>query len=155
VAVGLAATATWSFFQQPQDGPLAGEAAPPFRVRKLDGSTLTLDDLIAPGRPAVVSLWATWCGACEEQAAELRAFSNDNDVSVAAIAIRDDLAAVEAHWEDKEGNVTVAVDESGSLAEDYRAVGLPVTYVISPEGTILHQVGGLVQAPTLERLLDD
>jgi hypothetical protein len=51
--------------------------------------------------------------------------------------------------------VTVAVDESGSLAEDYQAVGLPVTYVISPEGTILHQVGGLVQAPTLERMLDD
>jgi thiol-disulfide isomerase/thioredoxin len=154
VAVGLAVTAGWGFFQQPVDGPLKGEAAPAFTVRRLDGTEFTLGDLIEPGRPAVISLWATWCGACEEQAAELNAFASESDVPVAAIAIRDQPADVEAHWVDGGGDVIVAVDEAGSLAEAYRAVGLPVTYVISPDGTVLHHVGGLVQAPTLERLLN-
>ncbi|HEY7703677.1 MAG TPA: redoxin domain-containing protein [Acidimicrobiia bacterium] len=153
VAVGLAATATWSYFQQPTDGPMAGEQAPAFTVQTLDGSDLTLNDLTEAGQPVVISLWATWCTACEEQAAELRAFSGGSSVPVAAIAVRDDLADVEAHWDGEASNVVVAVDESGSMAEAYQAVGLPVTYVISPDGTVLHQVGGLVQAPTLERLV--
>jgi cytochrome c biogenesis protein CcmG/thiol:disulfide interchange protein DsbE len=154
VAVGLAATATWSNFQLPQDGPLAGKPAPSFTVSGLDGSTLTLSDLMEPGRPIVVSFWATWCGSCGQQAAELTAFASANQVPVAAIAIHDNPEDVEAHWGEQTSGVTVAVDESGSLTEDYEAVGLPVTYIISAEGDVIHQVSGLVRARTLERLLD-
>ena len=41
-------------------------ALPAIELRTLDGRPARLDE-IARGRPALVSLWATWCEACARE----------------------------------------------------------------------------------------
>lgn len=43
----------------------------PMLLSRPDGTATTLGDNIAEGRATVVSLWATWCGPCSDEAAHL------------------------------------------------------------------------------------
>lgn len=43
----------------------------PMALSRADGTATTLGENIAEGRATVVSLWATWCGPCSDEAAHL------------------------------------------------------------------------------------
>ena len=42
--------------------PVVGELAPDFTLVNLDGENVSLSDF--KGQPALINLWASWCGPC-------------------------------------------------------------------------------------------
>ncbi|MEZ5397081.1 MAG: ankyrin repeat domain-containing protein [Bryobacterales bacterium] len=69
-----------------------GEEAPDFTITTLDGEEIHLSDL--RGKRVVVGFWATWCGACIEQAPDLKRLMNETS--------RDELTVLGISWEDED-----------------------------------------------------
>jgi thiol-disulfide isomerase/thioredoxin len=79
-----------------------GDPLPAIRLPGLDGKSVELA-AIAPGRPLLVNVWASWCGPCVEEMPELQRFAQaqgDAGVQVVGLAldtpegVRDFLARI-------------------------------------------------------------
>jgi len=135
------------------DSPLLGQAAPSLRGPGLHGGTVDLASM--RGQYVLVNFFASWCGPCHEEAAELNQLSHRmtllgvtyNDSPKAAAAF---LASTGAHW-------PAVVDPGGQLAITYGVRGPPETYLIGPDGTVEAKVLGPVtaaQGAYLEGVMD-
>lgn len=135
------------------DSPLLGKPAPSLRGPGLHGGTVDLTSM--RGQYVLVNFFASWCGPCHEEAAELNRLSHRmmllgvtyNDSPRAAAAF---LASTGAHW-------PALVDSGGQLAVTYGVRGPPETYLIDPDGTVEAKVLGPVtaaQGAYLEGVMD-
>ena len=113
----------------------APRAAPPFRLKTLDGRTATLDDF--RGRVAVINFWATWCDWCVKEMAELqrlgRAHAGDPKVAVATINVDEDDALVKRWMAANHVDLPVIVGTK-AMAGNAGVVGYPTTWFLDPNG---------------------
>nr|WP_221301481.1 TlpA disulfide reductase family protein [Pseudoxanthomonas broegbernensis] len=66
-----------------------GDPLPTVRLPGLDGNLVDLAG-IAPGRPLLVNVWASWCGPCVEEMPELQRYAHaqgDAGVQVVGLAL--------------------------------------------------------------------
>ena len=62
---------------------------PPIRLPDLEGNAVDLASL-APGRPLLVTVWASWCGPCVDEMPELQRFARSqhaDGVQVVGLAL--------------------------------------------------------------------
>lgn len=139
--------------------PLIGQPAPTVRVPKLEQpGSLALPDL--RGQIIVVNFWASWCVACrEEHAALTSAATNYRDRGVTFVGVdhqdqRD--AAIRFLNELGRGDGYHYVADPGSrLALEFGVFGIPETYFLDRNGTIVAKITGASSYPLLSRTLDD
>lgn len=144
--------------QWSQLGPVPpGLPAPEFRVWSLDGEPMTGDDL--RGSVAVVTFWATWCGACRDELAELDALhagAYDGDDGVRFLAVNHDgglsrpqATATVEHYRQATGMALPCVLDDGSASRAFRVRPIPHTVVLDRDGMIRHVHQGRVSAETI------
>ncbi|MFN8233179.1 MAG: TlpA disulfide reductase family protein [Actinomycetota bacterium] len=130
--------------------------APDFELPLLDDSgSLRLSSL--RGSIVVLNFWASWCGPCREEAPDLQATwaaYRDRGVRFVGVDERDDQAAALAFVGEFGITYPSVFDRSGSLADDYAFIGLPSTYVIDADGSIVYRFTGYLDGPTLRSTLD-
>ena len=83
--------------QREQGQATVGDPAPDFTFESLEGKHVGLSDY--RGRPVIVYFWASWCGACVEQAPKLRAVYNrlhPRGLSILAVSFDHDRASLMA-----------------------------------------------------------
>ncbi|WP_228717257.1 TlpA family protein disulfide reductase [Allosaccharopolyspora coralli] len=139
--------------------PLIGQPAPTVRVPELEKpGGLALPEL--RGQIVVVNFWASWCVACrEEHAALTSAATNYRDRGVTFVGVdyqdqRD--AAIRFLDELGRGDGYRYVADPGSrLALEFGVFGIPETYFLDRDGTIVAKVTGASNYPLLSRTLDD
>lgn len=129
---------------------------------KLAGTTLEgapLDISTFLGKVVVVNVWASWCGPCRSEAADLEAlskeFSNSN-VQFIGLNTRDGLAAAKAFnkrfetgypsIQDKEGTLTLAFGNLGPGAT-------PTTIVLDKAGRVAGRILGPITQSQLRSLI--
>jgi cytochrome c biogenesis protein CcmG, thiol:disulfide interchange protein DsbE len=117
-----------------------------------DGKGFTSADL-ATGRPILLNIFGSWCIPCREEAPQLEALRQQG-VSIYGIALRDkpeDLAI----FLRKAGNpfTRIAGDQNLSVQVALGSTGVPETYLIGGDGTVLHQHIGDIRADDVSNLI--
>lgn len=134
--------------------PLIGKPAPPFQLAPVGGGpAVSLAGLA--GRPAVINFWATWCVPCYQEHPVLvqaaRALSSE--VHFVGIVYDDEEARVKAFLDQKGGGYPSLLDPEGRTAIAYGVYGVPETYFVSPQGTIVDKHVGPLSADVLAEKL--
>lgn len=140
------------------ESPLLGRPAPEFTLPRLVG-TGDVELAEMRGQVVVVNFFASWCLECRLEHDALIAVSDafaDGDVQFVGVAYQDD--PVDAlTFLDEEG-VSAAteyvMDEGSRTAISYGVFGIPETYFIDPEGTVVGRIIGPTDALTLGSTID-
>lgn len=141
----------------PEDAPApdADEPVTPrLAVPTLDGKTYDLAD--HRGKWVVVNFWATWCAPCLKEMPELSALDAMNEhIEVIGLAYEEiDEAAMRAFLEEHPVVYPIAVLDVTAPPEDFDTPrGLPMTYLVAPDGRVAHKVLGPVTAREIEEAI--
>lgn len=162
VAVGLGALFSTQLGKDPSlvRTPLIGQQAPATRVPQLDGTgTLSLTDL--RGRIVVVNFWASWCVPCrQEHAALTSTATNYRDQGVTFVGVNyQDRRSSAIQFLDKLGrggpSYRYVTDPGSKLAIEFGVFGVPETYFIDRNGTIVAKITGASNHRILSKTLND
>jgi thiol-disulfide isomerase/thioredoxin len=141
-----------------QDGAIAlvGKPEPDISIKMLDGPSVKLSDL--KGNVVVLDFWATWCPPCQKSLPDLDRIAGDSAMAgrrlkVIAVDCREDGNTVRDYLTKNGLSLPVALDQSGSTAQDFQIRALPTTLVIRRDGIIqsgLIPVGDSISEPDLD-----
>lgn len=140
---------------QPDPAPAAKPAAsvqrPRLRVATLDGKTFDLAE--QRGKWTIVNFWATWCGPCLKEMPELSALDAMREhIVVVGLAYEDTTPeAMQAFIKEHPVVYPIALVDVYDPPEDFETPrGLPMTYIIGPDGAVAKQYMGPVTARMIE-----
>lgn len=126
---------------------------PAIELHTLDGKPARLDEALR-GKVALVSLWATWCDACEKELdalARLDAAAHKAGATVIAIAEGEAPEKVAAFARRKNLTWAQLVDERFLLGDALGQKRVPATLVVDRAGQIVF-VGGALDGAALDAL---
>lgn len=132
----------------------AGQAAPDFTVKDLDGKTISLAAL--KGKVVLINFWATWCPPCREEIPDFVAFYNENKdkgLEIVGLSV-DKMTAKElkpfvAHFK---MSYPVALATSKIIRDFEPGDAIPTTIVIDKKGVIRDKQVGAMDRATLDKL---
>jgi len=134
---------------------LIGAPAPDIAGDTIDGGSYALGD--QRGQYVVVNFFATWCVPCIREHPELVEFEErhraEGDASVVSVVFDSRPEQVREFFEREGGEWPVVLDPDGRTALQYGVAGVPESYLLAPDGTVLVKIEGGVTADDLDRLL--
>jgi cytochrome c biogenesis protein CcmG, thiol:disulfide interchange protein DsbE len=132
--------------------PLIGESLPYFQLPTLDDQVLTNKTLL--GKPALLTVWASWCYACAAEQPMLMRIKKNYHVPIYGINYKDN--PVDARmWLAKNGNpfILTGIDQTGDVGIDLGIYGTPETFVINREGKIIYRHIGTIDQHNWDKIL--
>lgn len=137
-----------------QDSDTISEPGPQLRVQTLDGAEF---DLAAQrGKWVVINYWATWCSPCLKEMPDLDAFAKSHDnVSVIGLAYEDiSVQEMQAFLAERPVSYPIAIVDVYDPPAAFPAPrGLPMTWLIRPDGQVGKNFLGPVTARDLEQAI--
>lgn len=125
---------------------LIGRPAPHFSLPRIDDDgTVDLGEL--DGQVVVVNFWASWCIPCRDEHQALSAAwgrYRERGVVVLGVSFEDTPEAGLAFRDELGGDWPLVEDPGSDTAIDYGVFGVPETFVIDPDGTIVAKTTGAV-----------
>lgn len=134
--------------------PAAKPDTPSLRVTTIDGKPYDLAE--HRGNWVVVNFWATWCGPCLKEMPELSALDAMREhIEVVGLAYEDiDLADMQAFLKKHPVVYPIAIVDVMDPPADFATPrGLPMTYLIAPDGKVAKQFLGPVIARDIEGVI--
>jgi thiol-disulfide isomerase/thioredoxin len=113
-------------------GTVSGEA-PIIKGELLSGEMVDLRQY--RGRPVLVHFWATWCPVCKLQNSNIDAVAKDYAVISVAYWPESEAEIVQ-FMHDEKLTMPVIVDSVGELGKLYGIRGVPVSFILDPDGNI-------------------
>ena len=140
------------FFGQGQELPsaLIGKPAPQVAVSEIEGLPVLSDEMLRDGQVKIVNFWASWCAPCRVEHPNLTQLAGGG-VPIYGINYKDFDPNARAFL-DELGDPYVAIgsDPSGFHAIDWGVYGVPETFLVDGDGTILLRMA----APITQRELE-
>ena len=151
--VALAALFAGGMFREDPDAlpsVLVGRAAPPLEVAQLAGLPLLEASVLEGDGPKIVNFWASWCAPCRVEHPQLMLLAAEG-IPVFGINYKDDPEkAVGFLAELGDPYAAIGTDETGRVALEWGVYGVPETYVIDGNGSVVLRFAGPVTASILE-----
>lgn len=162
--IGLLSFLGWGLVQTNKTRPEAGQMAPDFEVKFLDGyewdgrQTANLNDF--NGKIVVLNFWASWCVECRVEAEAFEAsWQKYQDRGVVFLGVAHVDVEPKSIEYLQEFNISYpnALDYGDRISSDYEITGVPETFIIDPSGQVQYvQIGPIQEATlngTIEQLL--
>jgi thiol-disulfide isomerase/thioredoxin len=133
-------------------GPAEGSPAARINL-PLVGAEGRFDLEQVKGKPVVLEVFASWCGACRRSAPVLsEAFRAHSPAEVTFLAVSIDESPVEAARAKQSWGIPydVALDD-GSVSRGYKVSLLPTVVVIGRDGVVRHTTTGVPSRAELDR----
>ncbi|KRA04036.1 thiol:disulfide interchange protein [Rhizobium sp. Root564] len=160
---GFAAIAAKMLYEQDVNGldvsaipsALIGTKAPALALPPLEGSNVpALTDAAITGKLTLVNVFASWCVPCRQEHPMLKELSKDKRLNIVGINYKDKADnAVRFLGELGNPYAAIGIDPNGRAAIDWGVYGIPETYLVGPDGTILYKKVGPIDVTTYEREL--
>lgn len=134
VAVGCAGSSPPPVGRAPIAEPMPG-----LELTLLDGGTWSAAS--ARGTVLVVDVWASWCKPCRKGFPALDALATRPDVTVVAVSIDEDVAAIRAFLAEVPLRAPVAHDATQEVTRPPLSIArLPTVLVVDAGGVIRHRI---------------
>ena len=135
--------------------PAPQTSLPPLTGLLSDGTQVPgLDPAIFKGKVSVVNVWASWCVPCHDEAPLLSGLAKDQRLQLVGINYKDapDNAR---RFLGRYGNPfgAVGVDANGRAAIEWGVYGVPETFVVGREGTIVYKLVGPITPDNIDSVL--
>jgi cytochrome c biogenesis protein CcmG/thiol:disulfide interchange protein DsbE len=135
--------------------PAPQTALPPLEGLANGGAPVPgLDPAVFKGKVSVVNVWASWCIPCHDEAPLLTVLGKDKRLQLIGINYKDapDNAR---RFLGRYGNPygMVGVDGNGRAAIEWGVYGVPETFIVGREGTIVYKMVGPVTAENVDSVL--
>jgi cytochrome c biogenesis protein CcmG/thiol:disulfide interchange protein DsbE len=134
---------------------LIDKPAPDFVLPDLLKPGSTVDSRQFRGRWVLINVWGTWCFECRAEHEQLLTIQRSGKVAVVGLNYKDKDDAARS-WLAELGNPyeAVAVDRESRTALDYGVYGAPESFLVNPQGIIVHKVvSGITPALWRDKLL--
>jgi len=123
---------------------LIGEKAPSLALPALEGSnTPALTDAAIGGKLTLVNVFASWCVPCRQEHPILKELAKDERLTIVGINYKDrNDNALRFLGELGNPYDAIGVDPNGKAAIDWGVYGIPESYLVGTDGTILYKKVG-------------
>ena len=129
------------------------ETAPAFELERLEGGTITLDEL--QGQVVALRFWADWCPFCRHEMRELEPLYqqlHQQGLEILAVNVGQDRSRVERFVDRVQYSYPTLLDPESAIARRYGVIAIPVTYFIDREGIVRGRILGESDNATFERM---
>ncbi len=113
-----------------------------------------LDPTVFKGKVSVVNVWASWCVPCHDEAPLLTELGKDTRLQIVGINYKDapDNAR---RFLGRYGNPfgIVGVDGNGRASIEWGVYGVPETFIVGRQGTIVYKMVGPVTPDNINTVL--
>jgi cytochrome c biogenesis protein CcmG, thiol:disulfide interchange protein DsbE len=135
--------------------PAPQTALPPLQGLVNSGTQVPgLDPADFKGKVSVVNVWASWCVPCHDEAPLLTELARDKRLQLVGINYKDapDNAR---RFLGRYGNPfgIVGVDGNGRASIEWGVYGVPETFIVGREGTIVYKMVGPVTRDNINTVL--
>lgn len=142
---------------------LIGKPVPDFALAPLDGPMrdgrpvpgFSAADL--KGQVTLVNVWASWCVPCHEEHPQLVELAKDSRIRIYGLNYKDNPDNAR-RFLGRYGNpyAAIGVDPAGRTGIDWGVYGVPETFVVGRDGTILYKfIGPIMPDSMAARLLPE
>jgi cytochrome c biogenesis protein CcmG, thiol:disulfide interchange protein DsbE len=139
---------------------LIGRPAPQIALPALQGLTRDgaavpgLDPGVFKGKVSVVNVWASWCVPCHDEAPLLTELGKDKRLQLVGINYKD-VPENARRFLGRYGNPfsVVGVDGNGRASIEWGVYGVPETFVVGRDGTIVYKLVGPITPQNVDRVL--
>jgi cytochrome c biogenesis protein CcmG, thiol:disulfide interchange protein DsbE len=124
---------------------LIGKPAPVFSLPNLLDPSAAATNAGLSGKWYLLNVWGTWCVECRAEHQTLLDIKREGKVILVGLNYKDEDSAARA-WLRQLGDPYefVAVDQEGRAAIDYGVYGAPESFLVNPQGIIVHKVVGVI-----------
>jgi thiol-disulfide isomerase/thioredoxin len=143
LAAAAFAVAASAAMAETQLRPWAGAETPALARQDLSGKMVDLKDF--KGRVVLINFWATWCVPCREEMPSLerlRTKLNGRPFEVLTVNYGEGPARIKSFLEKEKISLPVLLDPEKLAAADWRAGGLPMTFLVDAEGRVRYSAFG-------------
>ena len=137
---------------------LIGKTAPEIALPAIEGltgpdgaPTPAFDPAQFGGKPVLVNVWASWCVPCRQEHPLLMALAEQAGVTVAGLNYKDKTENA-LGFLGRLGNpyAFAGADNSGRAAIEWGVYGVPESFVVGADGTILYKHTGPLTPEAIE-----
>lgn len=141
--IGAIGYTLYSNFFVSKEKVKVGSTAPDFQLVDLEGNQHKLSDY--KGKGVFLNFWGTWCEPCEREMPYMEnqyEYYKTQGVEVLAVNIAESNIAVQSFVDRHDLSFPVVLDKDRQVLNAYGVGPLPTTFLISPEGKVVHITSG-------------